>query len=281
MARREGAAVDDDDGELETGHAESGSQDADADGEEDEGLGDEQEGDADGGEDDGEGDDEGAEAAGEDGGDAEERPLRDVKADGKRSASDTIRRLRKEAQDARRERDEARATRQVSPGPDRAEIDRLRREQEQAEQAELEAARLAGPEEVARVYATRTERNSRAQFQALTNNLAEREDRSEFRSLCREKPHMAKVAQEVEDNIARHRANGNYQITRENVAYWLLGKRADERSAGARDKQADRGKERVRRQTVRPRSGQSDVREDRRRGGDDAALERRMAKYDM
>ena len=159
------------------------------------------------------------------------------------------------------------------------EIRRLQEQQAQADAAELERARLEGPERFTEIVLAQNQRRNDARFHALQNQQFDRDDRAEFRDLCRDSPALARIQPDVEDSIRQMRAQGNYQATREAVAKYILGDRALKRAAGNGGKQRQRGAEQVRRQTVRTGQGGSDVSANRRRGGDDlAALERRLAK---
>ena len=230
----------------------------------------------------GEGDDEGAEEAesvhGE-GAEADGETRPDVTE--RRPAShenNRVRSLNRRLREAERERDELRA-RQGERGPSQADLDRMRQDRERAEAAEIEQARLSGnPEDVSRTITRQSERRIAEQLAYDRNQRVEDRDRDRFDALCDRKPHFARISDEVEREVQAARQRGNYSLSRENIAYWLIGKRADEQASRARNKAQARGEAAVGRQRVAPgRGAQSDVTAQRRRGGDDiAAIERRL-----
>ena len=192
-------------------------------------------------------------------------------------ARESPRDLRRRLAELKEQVDELKKVRPQTQTAD--DIRRLQEQQAQADAAELEQARMQGPEQFTQAVLAQNQRRNDARFHALQNQQFDRDDRAEFRDLCRDSPALAKIQPDVEDSIRQMRAQGNYQATREAVAKYILGDRALKRAAGNGGKQRQRGAEQVRRQTVRTGQGGSDVSANRRRGGDDlASLERRLGK---
>ena len=156
-------------------------------------------------------------------------------------------RLRRENDDLQRRLREAGA-----PRPDPAQA---QREYEAQQQRELEAAqereRLGDVGAVARHLYERGNRESAQRTQFYANQQFEREDRSEFRILCRENPTLATVSDEVERLIADARAQGNFQLTREAVAKHQLGERLLKRASHSRGAQRRAGADKIERERVR------------------------------
>lgn len=142
---------------------------------------------------------------------------------------------------AERERDEARALatqpRQASP------VD-----QEAAAAARREKLLLMSPEERTEFLLGEQRTHFEQRLQMMELRQGDAADKTAFEAQCARKPHFAKVQDEVEKLLAEERRNGRNH-TREALTYYLLGKRADERSARANGRQtraAQAGRERER-----------------------------------
>lgn len=168
---------------------------------------------------------------------------------------------------------------EVAPrGPSQAEIERMRAQQEQADTQELERAALeGGPAAAAAVARRQAQRDIQQHMQGFEYRLADRQDKADFKQLCREVPVYGKLADRVEEKLAEYRRNGA-NPPRENIAKFLIGEDAVKRAQGAATRQGKRGAARTQREQVQPRrGGRSDVAGARERRGDDSveAFERR------
>lgn len=94
-------------------------------------------------------------------------------------------------------------------------------------------------------------------------------DRDDFRALARSDKRVARLADEVEREFEK-RFRAGYLVPRRDIVKWLVGDRwleADQQPGRQRAREAAR--QRVDRQTVRPASGGSDVRANRRERTDE------------
>lgn len=168
-------------------------------------------------------------------------------------ASDTIRRLRQEAQEARREAAENRRrldefeARQRAPAP-------------QGETQEQRAQRYAlmSPEErmEARLAESQAEFNQRLglmQFQTM-----EASDKAAFEAYCAANPRAARFADEVESRLAELRRNGQ-NIDRRRLYTFIVGEKILARNEGEGARQRKEGARRVARETTRPASPRGDT----------------------
>lgn len=214
------------------------------------------------GDDEGEGEDE-SEDEGEDGaadGDAEPaRPAArgrpdDRQRDARRSRED---KLRRENEGLRRILE----TNTAGRAPDSAAQQReYEAEQAKLLQAATEREQLGEVGTVAKYWADRTNREVSNRLQYQQNQTFEREDRRDFRSLCRDDNIPASIRDFVEDKIAEARQNGNYMLTREALLNHRLGELARQKARnGGTKRQGDRGQRRIERQTVRPARAASDA----------------------
>lgn len=178
-------------------------------------------------------------------------------------SSETIRRLRREKQDLERILRTNTSGRQSDPGEQQRQY---QDQQKQLLEAARERERLGDVGAVAQFLDDKRERetNNRLQFQA--NQSFERDDKRDFRQLCREDNIKPALRDYVEERIETARANGNFLITREAVLNHRLGElaRASARNGGNK-RQQQRGESRVLRQTVKPARAASDVGGGRRR----------------
>ena len=174
-------------------------------------------------------------------------------------ANRTVRELRERARAAERQRDEAIAARNGG-GPS---AHQQAQEYERAEAAKLaaaeEAERMGTLGATARYWNERTVREARGVTQFSQNQAAERADASEFRVLAREVPGYAAVKDEVEAHIQQQRAQGNFALSREVYATYLLGKRAVERAVSGNGRQRQRADGQRLRQVVRAPQGGNDA----------------------
>jgi hypothetical protein len=145
------------------------------------------------------------------------------------------------------------------------------RRQSQAEQDAAERARLElmSPDERTDYLVSKTRNEVQNEIRQLRFEQSDIADRTRFDGLCSRKPHFADIADDVESELTRLRRQGG-NSTRETVALYLIGKRADERAGRAKGKQVKQGKQNIDRQTAKPSGGRSDIRGgDERRGGND------------
>lgn len=176
-------------------------------------------------------------------------------------------------QEAKRAAKEAKAEAEAT----RREIAELRAAQngrQTEQQASLERERLAlmAPEEKYEYLLQKQAEQTRTEVGALRFQMQDASDRSGFESLCARNPAFEAVRDEVESGLAKMR-NGGGNTTRENLAIYLIGKRAIERAAkGGKTKQAAKGATNVQRQTVKAPAARGDVAGgDGRRSGSEAS----------
>lgn len=238
----------------------------------------EEDGDEDGDDEDGEGADHEEEQGAETGRDEEGRS-RPVDRDGgtrRRSASDVIRETKREAKEAKA-RAEA-AERRAEEAARRAETaERSVNERRQAESAEQERDRVALMTDAERYehYRTKDRQESDRRFGQLQFETWEREDKREFRDLCRDEPLYGKVKDRVEELYERMKGMGK-PVGREILAKQAIADMVLERSKTAKTKQQRRGAESVRRETTRPARAAGGVASPRaRRGNEDTPEARR------
>ena len=169
-------------------------------------------------------------------------------------AAQTIRQLRERAQRAEREL----AARGQSQQPNAAD-QQARYEADEAKklQAATEAEQLGAAGAVAKYWHDRTLRETQGVTQFSANQSFEREDAREFRLLQREIPAYGKVADFVEDTIAKARQRGDFSLTREAVAKYRIGELAIKRAQNGGGQRTHAALSRQR-NTVRPPAGGSD-----------------------
>jgi hypothetical protein len=173
----------------------------------------------------------------------------------------------------------------------RRELDDLKRRQgspqpvsaaEQARMAEERRQRLAlmDPDQRTDFLLAEQQQQFSGAIRQTQLQGADMADQSKFDRMCDRKPHFDAIRDEVETLLAQSRQNGQ-NPTRESLAYYLIGKRADERAARARGKQTRRADVQRQRQTVQPRGGRgSDVAAPGRDNGSRNALQKRIDGYD-
>lgn len=243
-------------------------------GEDDESADSDADEDGDGGED---GDDdsgsEGTGAVREDRGE-ETRDSRPVK----RGANDVVREAKRRAKEAE-ERAEALDRRARDAERRAEEAERARQDRRTAESAETEAARVALMTDAERFehYRAKDKQESDQRFNSLRFENWEREDRRDFRDLCRNDPLVAQVRDKVEAEYDRlKRTTG--PVSRELIANQEIAKMVRERRAKAGTKQRKAGEESVRRETTKPARARSDVGSTRTRRGQEDTPEARRAR---
>lgn len=124
--------------------------------------------------------------------------------------------------------------------------------------AEEERVAAMEPEERAayRIQKNREETNSLlAQSEWRTAN---RIDKSDFKALCRENPAYARVAEEVENELAKLHNRGQ-SVDRQILADNLIGRKVANRAAKTGNDAQARGDKDNKRQKARPAGGRSDV----------------------
>ncbi|HYM33414.1 MAG TPA: hypothetical protein VEU47_19095 [Candidatus Cybelea sp.] len=158
----------------------------------------------------------------------------------------------------------------------REELERVRNQPDPAaearrEAAEEEAARLEGPEAVARLLTRRSEARISQQIGVMQFQQADIADRSEFREFLLDHPRLKDISKEVEDRLAQYRRNG-VNPKRTEIAKLVLGERALQRGPAAAERQRRQGRERIAAETTRRGTGAggSDVRRTPARANDDS-----------
>jgi len=194
----------------------------------------------------------------------------------RRTANDTIRELRRRAQTAERERDEANARSQnFSRQPSVEDQRRMQAE----ENARYE---LMTPDEKIAHNRQRDEQRFNAAFGQVRNEIFESNDRSTWRTLCASEPAARQYAEEVEQKRTQlMRENGGFPIPRETIFNWLLGQKARERSARANGKQKRVAGARVDANTTKGTSARGDQVRDRRETNEVAARRKRVEGYQL
>lgn len=204
----------------------------------------------------------------------EEQPTRTGRRAG---GSEEIKRLRRRAQQAERERDEARRSGQQTQQPQKSQAQIA-----EEERAERERVSLLPPEEQITYWRTKDRQEFGNALRGLASQQADERDASKFDRLCAREPGLAAIQDDVEDEIKKARANGNFAVTREDVANWFLGKRARERAGRARGNQTRRAAAGRERETARPGTTRSDVAATRRpRADSTAARDKRVEGYEI
>lgn len=163
---------------------------------------------------------------------------------------------------AKAERDLEEVRRRPAPVDPNAAAEQARRDAEEDERVILSGDAGA----IARHFAQKSEKRVEAKLGAVVNHVVDAADKTEFRALCAEKPSLASVRDEVEEELAKSRAQG-LNPKREYLAYIILGRRIASREKGARTRQEKRAGEERRRQQSRPGSARSDVSRQPSRGG--------------
>lgn len=182
-------------------------------------------------------------------------------------------------QEAKRAAKEARAEAEAT----RRELEQLRQAaqgRQTEEQKRLEAERIAlmPPEERLEHLLNRQAEQTRREVGALQFQMQDGGDRIAFQSLAARNDAVgrayASVADEVETKLKEMRASGG-NAPRETIAKYLIGERAVERALkGGSQKQKNRGREAVQRESVRPAQGRGDQPAQRQRGGGDEKSQR-------
>lgn len=174
-----------------------------------------------------------------------------------------IQRLANENRDLRRRLDDYEQRRpdqapQPPPGP--------RQETDQEFAARIS---LLSPEERLDAKFDRFSQQQAQQQQRTQLDTTLQRDRDDFRALARTDKRVARLADEVEREFDK-RFRAGFLVPRRDILKWLVGQRwldGDEQPGRQRAREAAR--QRVDRQTVRPSSGGSDVRANRRERTDE------------
>lgn len=184
------------------------------------------------------------------------------------SARDRIRQLNERARRAERERDEAlllaRERERTAPQPKR----------ETPEEREARLAML-DPDTRHRVEIQEVRDAATQGITRLERITMATADRNTFENLCIRKPHFERIADDVERMFQDIFRGGGYQ-SREVIAKFILGDRADKAAAAAATKQRRAGREKITRETVTRRATGSDVRAERQREDSKTARIRRL-----
>ncbi|MEK6591563.1 MAG: hypothetical protein AABZ67_00640 [Pseudomonadota bacterium] len=221
------------------------------------------------------GDDEQDELSGDEGADLEEDDAgedvsedegasRQVARAPKGGASETIRALRRRAQQAETERDQLRQRPQAP--------------QETEEQERQRVALMTADEKIEHYRAKDRGEFGRA-FGGLQQQMAEQSDVTKFEALCARNPTAAKLADAVEEKLAEMRAKGQ-NAARDVVLKFLIGDRALARNGLVNGKAKKRAAEAVERERGRAASPRGDARAERRRGGDENTPEARAKRLE-
>ena len=174
-------------------------------------------------------------------------------------ANDRIRQLNRRLQESERRFQEM--VNRNNRGADPQEQQRQYEQQQNKLLEQAQAAEDMGDRgAVARYWADRRANETNFRIQQSENRAFEREDRAEFRALCREEGISTDLREWVEEFIANARANGNYMLTREAVYNHRLGQLARQNRGRTLRKQSERAERRVLSQTVRAPRGGSDAR---------------------
>lgn len=198
----------------------------------------------------------------------------------KESAYARLRRERREertrADNLQRQLDE----RAAAPRTDSAEQQRQRKLEREAA---LETARLSGPEAVAEFLQRETIQMVDQRLNQATFHTQDLADQRAFDRICARNPAIDRIADDVDAKLADMRKQGQ-NVSREALAYFLIGQRAVKRGGSAAETQRQAAAGRKARQTVRKTAGgRSDVgRPERRERGDSVdALEKRLGKQSI
>lgn len=153
----------------------------------------------------------------------------------------------------------------------KAEIERLKaaaNPQRQQEQAEDRQRRLAAMSPDQRTDFLLREQEQRFEARLAQTEFATKDtaDAAEFRSLCASSPQAAKLAADVEKELATMRAKGQ-TAPRATILKYLIGDKILAKAPKARQAQVNRAAPGVARNAARPAGGRSDV-----AGGDRRAM---------
>lgn len=154
---------------------------------------------------------------------------------------------------------------------------------QRAEAEEDERVILTGdPGAISRHFAGKVQRGVQAQIGQLASFVGDSADRAEFRSACAQDPMLASVADDVEAELSRIRAEsrGTINPKREALGELLLGRRMRARGKGAKTRQETRAAKDRQRETARPGNSRSDVRGGGRRTGRLSEQEARAKRLD-
>lgn len=171
-------------------------------------------------------------------------------------------RAEREARELRERFERLESTVAQRPDPNAA-AEAARREAEEDERIVLSGDSGA----IARHFAGKSEKRVTGQLNQVVGHVLDQADRTEFRAMCAENPALKAVADEVEKQLVKSRAQG-LNPKREALAKYILGERLLERAKGAKTRQEKRAGTERQRQQARPGSGRSDVNSSGRRRGD-------------
>lgn len=216
--------------------------------------------DAAGGEDEDAGEGEGPDEEGQsEGDDAEELAAAPRK---RNRANETIRSLRKAAQD--RAEENANLRRRM----DELEHTTRQRQQEPAETKEQETARLQlmTPDERAEYRFNKAEERNQRALAVIQLQSADLADQAAFSALKVDDPAAKKYASDVEKTLADLRKRGE-NASRETILNYLVGQKSREAMKKNGGRAARKGQDNIRRQQATPGNGRGDVQATRRVAG--------------
>lgn len=181
----------------------------------------------------------------------------------------------------------ANRTREAEERALRAEraVEELRRNnqtvsQQEQERQERERYALMTPDEQIRYDLRRAEERSQNAFRQMQLQMHEQNDFNNFNSIIQRNPRLEKYKDEVLRTAQGLRTQGNY-VPREMILDYLIGKEVREKGLQAAGKQAQRGKQRIASQTVRPNSSRSDVNTRTRQLDDRTARVNRLSNIEI
>lgn len=220
----------------------------------------------------------GADETGEDHQGGEAAAAGDVARSRPRS-QETVRALRRRAQEAEAARDR-----------ERQEFDRRFRELEQRvsrpdpqavqREAEARAVRrsMMSPEEVAQDIVAEHRQETNQRFVQLQLQTLDQADRSGYQTLKASDPNARRHEAEVERLLKLNRDAGNWRYTREDMLNYVVGKEIRERAVRARPGQVAEGARRLAGQRTRGGGGGGDAVRTRQ-GNEAEARQRRLESY--
>lgn len=135
-----------------------------------------------------------------------------------------------------------------------------------AEAEEIERVSLLPVHEQARYWTQKSEQRIAAALQQFTFGNHDQNDRTAFNAMCAGNATMRRLQPQVEQLLGAMRQQGSNQ-TRENIAYYLIGREAVERARNGGKRAAPAQSRRLVSQTVRPASGRGDVARSNGAGG--------------
>ena len=133
------------------------------------------------------------------------------------------------------------------------------RQTEEAARAEQARLELMSPDEKYDFLLRKQSADFDRKIGMLAFQQQDNADKVAFDSRCARAPYLADVAEDVERELANMRRQTGTTAPRETIAYYLLGKRAADRAAGAKTRQKKKGDANIARQTAKPGNARSDT----------------------